>query len=72
MQMGSLNWAMDDRRGDICFGNVKTNFKLKSFEMKQGLFVTDYSMAHSLLVGSDLVKSKIYLWDERLVKNKPW
>lgn len=72
MQMGSLNWAMDDRRGDICFGNVKTNFKLKSFEMKQGLFVTDYSMAQGLLVGSDLVKSKIYLWDERLAKNKHW
>lgn len=72
MQMGSLNWAMDDRRGDICFRNVKTNFKLKSFEMKQGLFVNDYSMAQGLLVGSYLVKSKIYLWDERLEKDKHW
>lgn len=64
MQMGSLNWAMDDRRRDICFGIVESKFKLKSFEMKQGPFVPDYPMAHGLFIGSDLVKSKIYLWDE--------
>lgn len=69
---GKFNWALDDRRRDICFGTVESNFKLKSFETKQGPFVTDYSMAHGMFIGSDLVKSKIYLWDEKLVKSKHW
>lgn len=41
---------MVDRRKDICFKIVGSDFKFKSFEMKQGPFVTEYNpMPHGLV-----------------------
>lgn len=40
---------MVDRRKDICFKTVGSDFKFKSFEVKQGPFVREYNaMAHGL------------------------